>query len=339
MAQKTYGIDFGTGTIKVYKRGHGIVMLERNVVSTVGSGKKPVAIGEKAFEMFEKAPPSISVTFPMKHGVVSETQEMIALWDFLYSKIDKHYKKKAADFYIAIPADITDVEKQSYNRIVTEGECRPKKVMLIDKPIADAYGLGINVEKVSGLLIVNLGSDTTEVSILSHGGIIVSELLPYGGDYFDNQIINYIRKEYNFVIGKKTAEQVKKNLVSAFPTDDKMEFVGRDMVKGLPRTLTISSSEIHPKTQDVFETIAGAVQSMLEHTPPEISHEIKERGIYLTGGSSWIRGIDRYLADETYIKVNTTDKAQETVIKGLGYLTEHPRLAAKYQRSFGESKD
>lgn len=336
MAQKTYGIDFGTGTIKVYRKGQGIVMLERNVVSTVGKEKKPVAIGEKAFEMFEKAPPSITVTFPMKHGVISSMQEMAALWDFLYNKLNKHHKKKGADLFIAVPSDITDVEKQSYTRIVTEGESKPKKITLIDKPVADAYGLGINVEKISGILVVNIGSDTTEVSILSHGGIIVSKLLPYGGNYFDNQIINYIRKEYNFVIGKKTAEQVKKKLVSAFPTDDKMEFIGRDMVKGLPRTLTISSSEIHPKTYDVFETIANAIQSMLEHTPPEISHEIKERGLYLTGGSSWIRGIDRFLADETYIKVNTTDKAQETVIRGLGYLTEHPRLAAKYQRSFGE---
>lgn len=330
MAQKTYGIDFGTDTIKIYKKGQGIILLEKNVVSTVGKERRPVAIGEEAFEMFEKVPPSINVSFPLSHGVVSKIDDMIALWSFMGSKIARSRRMKGFQFYIAVPADITEVEKHAYSRIVSESDSKPKKVCLIDKPIADAYGLGLDVEKANGILIVNIGADTTEISVLSLGGIVVSRLLPYGGKYFDDQIKNYIRKQYNFVIGLKTAEQIKKKLVSAFPTDGEIEVMGRDVVKGLPGKLNINASEIFPLVNDVFYEIAVSVKTILERTPHEISHDIVHNGVYLTGGSSWISGLDQLIANETFLKVNTTRNAQKTVVTGLGYLAEHPKLAAKY---------
>ena len=209
MSQKTYGIDFGTGTIKVYKKGQGIILLERNVVATVGSGKRPVAIGEKAYEMYEKAPPSINVTFPLSHGVVSELEDMIALWNFMLSALAGHKKFKGGEFYIAVPADITEIEKKAYSQIISGGEGRPRHIFLVDKPVADAYGLGIDVAKTNGSLIVNIGADTTEITVISLGGIVFTKLLPYGGNYFDSQIIKYARKEYHFVIGRKTAEIIK----------------------------------------------------------------------------------------------------------------------------------
>ncbi len=330
MAQKTYGIDFGTSTIKVYKKGQGIILLERNVVSTVGKENKPVAIGEKAYEMYEKAPPSIHVSFPLQHGVIAQMQDMVALWNFMASKITGNRKMKGGEFYIAVPADITEVEKQAYSHVIEESDYKPRRIHLIDKPIADAYGLGLDVQKSNGILIVNIGADTTEISILSLGGIVVTKLLPYGGNYFDTQIISYIRKQYNYIIGKKTAEQIKKSLISVFPTEQKLEIVGRDVLKGLPGEIQISSKEIHPGFSDTFDTIASSVRSMLEHTPPEISQEIIKKGLYLTGASSWIDGIDRLIADELNINVNTTKEAQKTVISGLGYLMDNPRLAAGY---------
>ena len=234
---------------------------------------------------------------------------------------------KGFQFYIAVPADITEVEKFAYSRIISESESKPKKVCLIDKPIADAYGLGLDVEKANGILI---GADTTEISVLSCGGIVVSKLLPYGGKYFDDQIKSYIRKQYNFVIGLKTAEHIKKELVTAFPMQGELEVMGRDVVKGLPGKQLIKATEIFPLVNDVFYEIAISIKTMLERTPHEISHEIVHNGVYLTGGSSWINGLDQLIANETFLKVNTTKNAQKTVVTGLGYLAEHPKLAAGY---------
>ena len=330
MAQKTYGIDFGTGTIKVYKKGQGIVMHERNVVSTVDKEKKTVAIGEEAYEMFEKVPPSINVSFPISHGIITDIDDMTSLCDYMMYEVSGKKRLKGFEFYIAVPTDINEVDRNAYARIVTKGECKPKKVFLIDKPVADAYGLGLDVEKANGILIVDMGADTTEVSILSRGGIVVTNLLPYGGNYFDEQIMNYIRKQYKFVIGMKTAEQVKKSIIAAYPTDDSITVTGRNIIKGLPDEIKIASEEVYPLVADVFHEIAATVQRMLEHTPPEISHEIVNNGIYLTGGSSGIRGLDQLIANETYLKVNTARSAQKTVINGLGYLTEHSKLAQQY---------
>lgn len=330
MAQKIYGIDFGTDTIKIYKKGQGIILIEKNVVSTVGKERRPVAIGEEAYEMFEKVPPSINVSFPLSHGVVSKIDDMIALWNFMGAKISRSKRMKGFQFYIAVPADITEVEKFAYSRIISESESKPKKVCLIDKPIADAYGLGLDIEKANGILIVNIGADTTEISVLSCGGIVVSKLLPYGGKYFDDQIKSYIRKQYNFVIGLKTAEHIKKELVTAFPMQGELEVMGRDVVKGLPGKQLIKATEIFPLVNDVFYEIAISIKTMLERTPHEISHEIVHNGVYLTGGSSWINGLDQLIANETFLKVNTTKNAQKTVVTGLGYLAEHPKLAAGY---------
>lgn len=330
MPQKTYCIDFGTSTIKIYKKGQGIILLERTVVSTVGSEKRPVAIGEQAYEMFEKEPPSMHVSFPLSHGVIADMGDMVALWNFMISALSEHKWLKSGKFYIAVPADTTKVEKHAYSHIISEGKIKPKNIFLIDKPVADAYGLGLDVEGSQGILIANIGADTTEVSILSLGGIVVTKLLPYGGNQFDNQIINYMRKEYNFVIGKRTAEVVKKSLVSAQPSEEQVKITGRDIVKGLPSEIHISSSEIYPSVEDIFHTISSAIQAMIERMPPEISQEIAHNGVYLTGASSWIKGLDTFITNETNIKTNTTADAQISVAKGLGFLAEHPKLAATY---------
>lgn len=330
MAQKTYGIDFGTGTIKIYKKGKGMILSERNVVSTIGKENKPIAIGETAYEMYEKEPPSIHVSFPLNHGVIAHMKDMIALWNFMNMHLSGKKKLKGCEYYLAVPADITEVEKQAYSQIISEGETKPKRVFLVDKPVANVYGLGINLEKARGIMVVDVGADTTEITILSLGGIVVSRLLPYGGNELDNIIRSYIRKEYNFLIGNRTAEQVKKELVSALPAEASMAVVGRDVLRGLPGEITLTSTEISPLVQDIFTQITLQVQSMLEHTPPEISTDIKERGIYLTGGSSRIKGLNRLIEHKTAVKVNLAAKPQETAAIGLGFLAEHGKLAARH---------
>lgn len=332
MSQKTYGIDFGTSTIKIYKKGQGIILLERNVVSIAGSEKRPVAIGEKAYEMFEKEPPGIYVSFPLSHGVIANLHDMTALWNFMMSALSGHKRFKGGEFYIAVPADITEVEKQAYSHILSESIYKPKHIFLVDKPVADAYGLGLDVAGARGILVVDIGADTTEISVLSLGGIVVSKLLPYGGNYFDNQIMNYIRKAHNFIIGRRTAEVVKKSLVSAEEgqKDNVARMAGLDIVKGLPGETEVSSKEIYPLVKDIFYTISATVQSVLERTPPEISQEIIHNGVYLTGASSWIKGLDALISAGTHLKANTTRDAQKTAAIGLGYLAERPKLAASY---------
>ena len=330
MAKKTFGIDFGTSTIKVYKNGDGIILLEKNAVSTVGKEKKPVAIGEKAYEMYEKAPPSIHVSLPLSRGVVSHLDDMVALWNFMGQAVSGKKEMKRCQFYIAVRADITEVEKQAYSKIITQSESTPQKVCLIDKPIADAYGLGLDIERSRGILIANLGADTAEISILSLGGIVVSKLMPYGGNDFDRAIQNYVRKKYNFVIGLKTAEQIKIKLVSAMESDQSYTVVGRDVLKGLPGKITLTAKEIYPLAKDIFFSFAAQIRSMLEHIPPEISSEIIHNGIYLTGGTSFVEGLNQFLANEVNVKINTTNDAQKTVVAGIGYLSEHPKIAAKY---------
>ncbi len=330
MAKRTFGIDFGTGTIKVYQKGDGIILLERCAVSITGKGKKTIAIGEKAYEMYEKAPPSIRVSMPLKRGVVSQLQDMLALWNFMGKKISGRKKLSRCQFYIAVPADITEVEKKAYSKIVSDSESKPQNVSLIDKPVADAYGLGLDVERSRGILVVNLGADTTEISVLSLGGLVTTRLIPYGGNDFDRAIQGYIRKKYNFIIGLKTAEQIKIRLVAINAEESQITVVGRDVLKGLPGEITVSTREIFPLVKDIFYTIASEVRSILEHTPPEISTEINRNGIYLTGGTSFVNGLDQFMANQVNVRVNTTSGAQKTVVSGIGYLAEHPKLAARY---------
>ncbi|MCR5625160.1 MAG: rod shape-determining protein [Lachnospiraceae bacterium] len=335
MAQKVFGVDFGTGSIKIYRKKDGIIMNEHNAVATVGKNeeKRPVAMGDKAFQMFEKAPDSIHVNFPMKNGAVADLDDMIDLWDFMTEKVSGTPKLKGSEFYIAVPADLTEVEKNAFKKVVTEGQGKPKAVKLIDKPICDALGLGIDLDNTQGELIVNMGADTTEITILAKGGIIVTKLLPYGGNFFDLQILNYVRKNYNFAIGRRTAENMKKVLVSATNNTNESTAFGRNVLTGLPGEITIKSEEIYPFISNVIKDIAVQTKSIFEHTPPEITRSIEENGIYLTGGSSWINGMDQYLANETLIKVNTTKHAQRTVISGLGFLVENPKKARDYALS------
>lgn len=330
MAKKIFGIDFGTNAIKVYKKGDGIILSERTALSAVGKEKRAIAIGEKAYEMYEKAPPSIYISLPISRGVISHLDDMVSLWNYMGRRISGRRKMNHCQFYIAVPADITEVEKQAYSKIITKSETKPGKVCLIDKPLADAYGLGLDVERSRGIMIVNLGADTTEISVLSLGGIVVSKLLPCGGNDFDRIIQTHLRKNYNFIIGLKTAEQLKKQLVFVESGDAQATAVGTDVLRGLPGEIKISAKEIHPLIKDIFHTMAMEIRSMLEHTPPEISSEIKENGVYLTGGSSMIPGLDQFLANWVNERINTTKNALNTVASGMGYLAEHSKLAAHY---------
>lgn len=339
MSGKIFGIDFGTGSIKIYKRNTGIIMNEKCAVASVGrdQDRRPVAMGDSAFEMYEKAPENIHVNFPVKHGVIADIDDMTDLWDFMCRKINGRSRVHGVQFLIAVPRDISEVEKRAFKKVVTEGILKPKSVKLIDKPVCDALGLDIDLKNTRGDMIVNIGAGTTEISVIAGNGIVVSKLISRGGDDIDRLIISYVKKKYNFVIGKKSAEMLKKKLItvgkwkeSSPESEITAEAAGRNIITGLPEKISLSSAEVNPLAEPIFSEIGNESSVILQRTPPEISASVRDHGIYLTGGSSWIAGMDQLIADTTFCRVNTTKHAQRSVISGLGKLVEAPKAARSF---------
>lgn len=316
MGGREFGVDFGTSMIKICKKEDGIVLQERNVIA-VTEKNKLVAVGNEAFEMYEKVPESIQVCYPIQHGVIANIVRMQLLWDAFLKKIGK--KTKNATFVIAVPADITEVEKKAFYDLIQGSAEKIKSVSMIEKPIADALGLGLDVTNAKGAMIVNLGADTTEISIMSLGGMVLSKLIPIGGNQFDDAIQAVVKKEHHLLIGKKTAEQIKKKMASALKTEsESMHVYGRDVVTGLPVEVDVSSEQICACMLEHLETIIESIKAILERTPPEISSDILCTGIYLTGGTANIRNIREYIQEAIQLKVNICSQVENTVVLGLG---------------------
>ena len=328
MTSKVFGIDFGTSSIKIYKKNSGIVFNEKNVIA-IARGKKVLAIGDEAFEMFGKAPDDITVTYPVKNGVIADIANMLALLNCALSQIAKtHGKLNGAEFIVAAPTDITEVEKRAFFDLVASSAVKPKHIRIVEKPIADALGAGLDVTNAHGVMTVNIGADTTEVSIMSLGGIVLSKLIPVGGNKIDEALITCVKKTYNLVIGNKTAEVIKKVLASAVPcSGESIRVFGRDVVTGLPKETEISSEFVYDSTVEYLHSIVDAVRVILERTPPEISSDIIDSGVYITGGSANIRNIDSLMKQETDLNINICDDPANTVVNGLGKIIEEDSLS------------
>lgn len=324
MNRKTLGIDFGTSTIKIVKGGEGLVLDEKNVIA-IFKKKEVLAVGNAAYEMYEKAPANIDVSYPVKNGVIADLSNMHQLIMAFLDKIasGKH-KLKGYDFYLAIPTDITEVEKRSYIDVIVATRLKPNKIYLVEKPVADALGMGLEILDSTGVLVVDFGANTTEISILSLGGIIFSKLVPIGGNDLDEDIILHIKRKYNFVIGKKTAEAIKKNIGSAVISDGKMSVYGRNTISGLPGELEVDASEINEAITEHLQQILDNIKVILERTPPEVSADIYKNGVYITGGASRLAGLDKYITNSTQLKVNFNEKPEDTVITGLDAIIGNP---------------
>ncbi len=329
MAGKIYGIDFGTSTIKIYQKNGGIILDEKNMIA-VANRKQVIAAGNEAFEMYEKAPANIRVTYPVKNGVIADIANMLELLNYMIPKINKKIKKlSAAAIIVATPSDITEVEKRSFFDLVASSNMKAKNIKIVEKPIADAIGIGLDVTNAKGVMVVDIGADTTEASIMSLGGIVISKLIPIGGNRLDEAIKNYVKKNYNLIIGDKTAENVKKELATAVPMEERsIKAYGRDVVTGLPSKVEISSAYVYESISEYLYTIMDAIRIILERTPPEISSDIIDSGIYITGGSSSIPGLDQLIARETGLKINICKDAADTVVNGLGKIIEDKKLTS-----------
>ncbi len=329
MARKMFGIDFGTSQIKIFKKGEGIVVDEKNVIAT--QMKKMYAGGNDAYEMFEKAPETIDVSYPMRAGVIAEIANMQMLLNFFLQT--KCYKKgsmrSAADFLVAVPTNITEVERRAFVDLVRNSCGKAKEVILLDKPVTAAVGIGLDVTSARGVMTVDIGADTTEIGIISLGGIVLSKLIPIGGNKFDESIQTIVKKTYNLYIGSKTAENLKKELACAIDSEDTTARVfGRDVVTGLPKEMEISSKMVCDAIQEHLHTIVDAIKMILEHTPPEISSDIIDSGIYLTGGSAKIKDLERLISSETDLSVNLSDDCENSVANGLGIIMEDAGMLA-----------
>lgn len=330
MSHKVFGIDFGTQMIKIYKKAQGIILHQKSIVAVNTNENMAIAAGDEAYHMYEKSPSTIRVTFPLAHGAVASMEDMTGLWNYIFGKIAMEQKIKGAEFYIAVPCDITEVEKRAFYDVLVASRLHIKKAVLVDKPIADALGAGIDINRSTGVMMVNMGADTTEISILSLGGIVVSKLLPIGGNSIDEAIRSHLSNIEHFSVGSKTAEMIKQYFAGKGKNAPDYEVRGSAIVKGLPHRKNVTASMIWPYIEEYINEVAEAVRTLLERTPPEISSEIIEQGVYISGGTSSIIGVEQLLSEKTGYLMNVCKNAQTTVIEGIGSLIEQPKYAEYY---------
>lgn len=328
MIHTIYGADMGTSNMKIYNGFTKEILNEKNIIA-VKNKKDVYAIGNEAFEMFEKAPSNIRVSFPVKDGVIADLKDMESLFDNFFIKCNEPKIVRSGRFIIAVPTDITDVEKRAFYDVVADSSIKIKEIRVVEKPIADAVGIGIDISSPKGNMIVNMGADTTEITVTSLGGIVISRIIKSGGNKLDEAICNIVKRKYNIMIGLKTAEQIKFKLADAMYDEDCEEEVfnvyGRNIITGLPSERPVSSDLIYEAIKDLFGSIIDSIKLLLERTPPELSADIVDTGIYLTGGSSCIKNIDKLIAKETGLKVNQVRTPAESVIRGIAKIVSDPQ--------------
>ena len=311
-----YGIDIGTSNFKMCTKDNEILN-EKNIIAIVNKNEL-LAFGDEAYEMYEKTPENIEVSFPVKFGVIADIENMQTLLYSFYEKINKEKKTGNTEFYIAVPTDVTEVEKRAFYELVVESKVKAKNVFVVDKPVADAIGAGIDVTKSKGVMVVNIGAETTEISVLSLGGIVISKSVKIGGNKLDECIISAVRKAYNLVIGSKTAEGLKKELGSAVKTEEKFApGFGRNILSGLPVSVQISSDVIYDAIVDALHSIMDSIKVILERTPPELAADIIKDGVYFTGGTSMINNLEDFIKSETNLNVTIVENPSESVVRGL----------------------
>ena len=311
------GIDLGTATVIAYVKGKGIVLREPSVVAVDSNTGDVLAVGKEARRMLGRTPGNIVATRPLREGVISNYT--------VTEKLLKYFINKACGrlvfaprIMLCIPSRVTEVEKKAVIDAATQAGAR--KVYLIEEPIAAAIGAGIDISKPCGNMVVDIGGGTTDIAVISLGGSVTSTSLKVAGDKFDEYIIKYIKKKHNIIIGERTAEDLKVNIGCVYPKmqDVEMDIRGRDLIDGLPKTITIHSSEMLEAMIEPALMIVDAVHSVLEKTPPELAADISDRGIYMTGGGCLVDGLDKLLQEKTGINVMIAQDTVSCVALGTG---------------------
>ena len=311
------GIDLGTANTLIYVRGRGIVLREPTVVAIDKYEGKVVAVGAQAGEMIGRAPENIVVVKPLKDGVIADfeiTQAMIKKF-IQKANMGAIFKPKVL---VCIPSGITEVERRAVEEAVMLSGAR--EVSLVVEPMAAAIGAGLPVSSPTGTMVVDIGGGTTEVAVMSLGGVVASDSIRIAGDALNSAIVNYLKREHSVNIGDKMAEEIKIKIGSAHEDDNEMTFEakGRDVSTGLPKTIAISESQIREAIGENLDQIIGAIKRTLEHTPPELAADIMDRGMVLTGGGALIKGLDRLIKEETGIDAYVAEYPLDCVVVGTG---------------------
>ncbi len=326
MFSSDMGIDLGTATTLVFVKGRGIVLNEPSVVAIQKGTNNVLAVGEEAKNMLGRTPGSIVAIRPMKDGVIADFEITESMLRYFITKVHNRKALVRPRIVVAIPSGITEVEKRAVKDSAEHAGAR--EVYLIEEPMAAAIGVGLPVQEAAGNMVVDIGGGTSEVAIISLAGIVFSRSVRVGGDELDEAIIQYMKRTYNLLIGPRTAEMIKINIGSAYPLEEEisMEVKGRDLVAGLPKTMSINSEEVRESMAEPVSTVLEAVRISLERCPPELSADLIDRGMILAGGGALLRGLDKLLAEETGLPVQVADDPISAVVLGTGKVLEELRF-------------
>lgn len=312
------GIDLGTATVLVFIKGKGVVLKDPSVVAIDKSKNKVLAVGEEARQMIGRTPGNIVAIRPLKDGVISDYDLTEKMLKHFIRKVCGKRKIVSPRVVVCIPCEATGVEKRAV--IDAAKNAGAKKVFLIEEPLAAAIGSGLDITKASGSMVIDIGGGTTDIAVISLGGIVVRASIKIAGDKFDEAIIRYIRKKHKLMIGERTAEDLKINIGSAYKRDEErtMEIRGRDLVTGLPKNITVSSEEMREALSEPVNAIAECTHSVLEKTPPELAADIADKGIVMTGGGALLDGLDELIQEVTKVPVYVAEDAVSCVALGTG---------------------
>ncbi len=314
------GIDLGTASVLVYIKGRGIVLREPSVVAIDKNSNKLLAVGEEARRMLGRTPGNIVAIRPLREGVISDYDITERMLKHFINKVcgNRVLKLVRPRIIVCVPSGVTEVEKRAVKEAAMQAGAR--KTYLIEEPIAAAIGAGIDIAKACGSMVIDIGGGTSDIAVISLGGTVVSNSIKIAGDKFDEAIVRYMRKKHNIMIGERTAEELKINIGTVYPRVQEvtMDIRGRNLISGLPKTITVTSTEIMEALEEPILSIVEAVHSVLEKTPPELAADISDRGIVMTGGGSLIYGLDKLIQEKTGINVIVADDAVSCVALGTG---------------------
>ena len=326
MFSKDIGIDLGTANVLIYIKGQGIVLDEPSVVALDTDTKRIVAVGKDAREMLGRTPGQVQAIRPLKDGVIADFEVTDIMLNHFIKKVNGRNIFSRPRILICCPSNITQVEKNAIKEAAERTGAR--RVYLEEEPKVAAVGAGLDISKPSGNMVIDIGGGTTDIAVLSLGGIVTSASLKIAGNVFDNDIIKYIKEKYKLLIGERTAEDIKIKIGPVFPEekDESMEVKGRDLVTGLPHSITLCSAEIDEALRESMFQIINKVKGVLEDTPPELASDIIDKGIVLTGGGAMIDGLDKLLSKELKVPVYLAERPLTCVVEGTGVLLENVSL-------------
>ena len=323
MASSDIGIDLGTASILVYVKGKGVVLKEPSVVAYDRDTEQIMAIGEEARLMLGRTPGNIVAVRPLRQGVISDyktTEKMLKY--FIQKAVGKSFFGRRPRISVCVPSGVTDVEKRAVEDATYQAGARD--VYIIEEPVAAAIGAGIDISRPCGNMIVDIGGGTSDIAVISLDGVVVSSSIKVAGDDFDDAIVRFMRKRHNLLIGERSAEEIKINIGTCYkrPENISMDIRGRNLVTGLPKTVTVSSDETEESLREVTSQIVDAVHSVLERTPPELAADIADRGIVLTGGGALLHGLEDLIEENTGITTMTAEEPLTAVAIGTGKYIE-----------------